>query len=207
MKRKQKINKPNISSSPITSTNDDHKLYVEYKHEIDKRILSNSENHDKAILTYAGLGLTISLTFIKDIVPIESITEVHFLFISWLCFIVSIISVVVSFYISQLGLKKNLRIAEEYYINNNLDAYSRKNIADIFTTIINYISVASFIVAICLSAYFCYINFSQRIEIMTEKKEYQNGLNAPELIKKGANAPTLVPKPSQTTNNDTKDKK
>ncbi|EGR1181158.1 hypothetical protein AABF50_004589 [Vibrio parahaemolyticus] len=70
------------------------KMYDELRDELYKRELSNSESFDKAILSLSSAGLAISLTFIKSIVSIDSAIFVYWLYASWVCFGVAIISTV-----------------------------------------------------------------------------------------------------------------
>jgi hypothetical protein len=81
--------------------------------------LSNSEKFDNAILTLSTGALAISLAFIKDIVPLEIAQNLWLLKASWWLFGFSIISTLVSFAASQLGISRQLKYAEEYYLNKS----------------------------------------------------------------------------------------
>jgi uncharacterized membrane protein len=84
-------------------------LYDRTRRDLLDRQLSNSEKFDNAILTLSTGALAISLAFIKDIVPLEIAQNLWLLKASWWLFGFSIISTLVSFAASQLGISRQLK--------------------------------------------------------------------------------------------------
>lgn len=137
-------------------------LFMRMKDEISKRELSNSENYDKTILTYSGFGLTFSMAFIKDVVPLKTAIGLSTLYASWIFFVCAIICVIISYFMSQKGLKRQIQIAECYYLKNCDKAFELPNKWAKLTDNLNMISGALFILGVILNTYFCYININNQ---------------------------------------------
>ncbi|MCE2400059.1 hypothetical protein J4G08_04130 [Candidatus Poribacteria bacterium] len=79
---------------------DQEKLYEQYikqDEELSKRDLSNVENLDKAILSLSSAGLGLSLVFIRNVVKLAEALHVWLLHLSWLMFVLAIISTLLSY--------------------------------------------------------------------------------------------------------------
>ncbi|WP_413725268.1 hypothetical protein [Sodalis sp. RH16] len=137
-------------------------IYSVFKAEVDKRELSNTDNYDKNILTLSSAGLAISLTLLKDIASKEGPFWVFFLYMSWVFFGLAILSTISSFLISNKALVKQLAIAERYYLDGDLNAFSEKNKWAQFTSLVNWFSGGFFILAIISVILFGALNFSKR---------------------------------------------
>lgn len=61
------------------------------------------EDYDKTIISLSGGALGISFAFISDSVPDP--TETYFLLTSWICWGVSITSVIISYFTSHLAFR------------------------------------------------------------------------------------------------------
>ena len=133
-------------------------MYETLKNELYERQLSNSESFDKSILSLSSAGLVISISFIKDIVPIELASGLLYLKMSWVLFCAAIISTILSLMSSQLGIDKQLTIAREYYIEKNDDAISKKNIYSKITNWLNWSSGTAFVCSILLMVIFAMFN-------------------------------------------------
>ena len=100
-------------------------LYEKTRKDLLDRELSNSQLYDRAILTLSAAALGISLAFIKEIAnPVEPRC---LLIISWCLFSAAIISTILSFWVSQKALKKQLEYAEKYYLEEK-DEYRKTSI-------------------------------------------------------------------------------
>lgn len=136
------------------------KIYEKLRENLLEASLSNSNNYDKAILTLSSAALGLSLSFIKDIVPINDIIKYEILELSWCFFLISIVITIASFVLSQWGIKRQLKYAEEYYLNGKEKYYNKKNIYKILTTIFNHLSGVFFILALILTIFFVTSNIS-----------------------------------------------
>lgn len=141
---------------------ENRRLYGEYYKEINTRVLSNTENYDKSILSLSTTILTLSLAFINNIVPYNLATNTWMIIYSWGFFIIAIISVVGSFLVGNIANERHLEFAEDYYLKNDDDALNKKSNWTTLTVILNYLSGFSFIVAIMFTVIFVGINIDNK---------------------------------------------
>lgn len=95
------------------------KCYFDYLQSFEKGRLSNAEAYDKAILTYSTGALALSLGFLKDNATAGTGSHFWILVTSWACFVVSIISIILSYLFAVSGNKKALKAVERYYIHGD----------------------------------------------------------------------------------------
>jgi len=136
-------------------------VYANTRKDLLDRQLSNSEKFDNAILTLSTGALAISLAFIKDIVPLKMAQNLWLLTASWWLFGFSIISTLVSFAASQLGISRQLKYAEEYYLNKRDEYLEKRNYPAILTEFLNYSSGILFIAAIIVTICFVSSNLGR----------------------------------------------
>ncbi|MFX1803084.1 hypothetical protein PWR66_05405 [Paraburkholderia sp. A1RO-5] len=91
-------------------------MFKDYRSEIDKRHISNAENFDKAILTYANAGLGLSITLFKDAFSGATTLGQCLLGGSWAAFTLAVLAVIASFLISQRVLMDQIARAERILI-------------------------------------------------------------------------------------------
>ncbi len=180
------------------------RLFYDLKQELFKRELSNSENFDKAILAYSSGGLGLSISFIKDVVPLSTADHLWSLYLSWLLFVLAIITVIVSFICSQCGIKKQLTLAERYYLEDDDKAFKEDNRWIACTEWLNIASGTAFILAVIITAGFVWLN-TERMVTMKKCEELQNGLPIPSMqqkmpLERGAPVPAIQPKSSPANN-------
>ncbi|WP_318517743.1 hypothetical protein [Photobacterium leiognathi] len=93
-----------------------HRIYLD---ELHKRQLLNSDNYDKAILTLSSSGLAISLTFIKDIVPLSQAEFLWLIKFGWIFFLISIVISLLAYITSNKAIDVEMDKAERFYDNGN----------------------------------------------------------------------------------------
>jgi hypothetical protein len=71
-----------------------------------KRKPRGSKAYDKTVLTFSAGAIGVSLTFVEKIAPEPSVPFV--LYVSWSCFALAILSVVVSFLLSQAAMDREI---------------------------------------------------------------------------------------------------
>ncbi|MEZ8904888.1 MULTISPECIES: hypothetical protein [Vibrio] len=149
----------------IQRSDEDQKRAVEifdnFRDELNKRQLSNTENYDKAILTLSSSGLAISLTFIRSIVPIDSAEYLFLVQLGWGLFLLSIIMSLVAYQLSNKAIDKEMQKAEEYYINSRQSAFAEKNWFSNINNILNIIIGLLFVVATSCIILFAILNLRQ----------------------------------------------
>ena len=133
-------------------------VYAATRQDLLNRQLSNSERFDNAILTLSTGSLGVSLAFIKDIVPLNSAIGIKCLRYSWWLFGAAVIFTMLSFVVSQLGIKKQLVYAEEYYLNEKKEYLNKRNMFAVFTEYFNYLAGIFFIFGILTTIYFVTLN-------------------------------------------------
>jgi hypothetical protein len=145
------------------------KIYDEYRNILLDRQLSNSEKYDGALLSLSTGVLSLSLAFIKDIVPIGDLIIVWVLIASWALFAISIILTITSYITSQKGISTQLEYAEEYYLKGNKDYLNKENPYSGWTECFNLSSGICFILALVVTILFVTVNLYEAMK-MSEKK-------------------------------------
>lgn len=133
-------------------------LYAETRKDLLTRQLSNSEKFDGAVLTLSTATLGVSLTFIKDIVPLNKVQDICLLKMSWWLFGLAILSTLFSFLASQLGISTQLKYAEEYYLNSKSEFLNKTNLWAKATDFFNYAAALFFILALIFTIVFVSTN-------------------------------------------------
>lgn len=72
-------------------------LHDEYRRKIWEDKASGTENFDKYLITFSTGALALSLSFIKDIVPLKDAIWVPLLIVSWVAFLLAALVTLVSF--------------------------------------------------------------------------------------------------------------
>lgn len=157
-------------------------LFDKYWAEAQTRQRSSSENYDKSILTYSSGGLAISLTFLKDIVPIKEAVHLSWLYFSWGCFVGATALTIVSFLLSYKAQELSLSFAEEYFINGK-DEFCNKNCwQGSALNVFNILSGAMFVIALIATSIFVTLNMEEKAKVMA--KNFANDGMPPSLMQK-----------------------
>lgn len=100
-------------------TEPDHEGYKACIDDLNHRQMSNSETYDKSLLTLSSAFLGLSLTFIQNVVPLNSGKCFFLLYLSWGLFALTVILTIASFIYGQYVLEE-LRVgAKKYFIEGN----------------------------------------------------------------------------------------
>lgn len=113
-----------------------------------------SQSYDKAVMTFAGGALAISITFLKNLIGPGGVCGIDLVYWSWGFWIGSIILTVSSLYLSRLAMDKAIK----QYDAPELDA---KKIGGIYTFVIkilNPLAGVALIAGLCLFLFFAYSN-------------------------------------------------
>jgi hypothetical protein len=133
-------------------------VYFEYrKHLIESR-RQTYEQFDKAIFILSGGGLTVSLAFLKDIVPLKTAQFKPLLACTWLFFTLSLVLTLLSFILSRRAVDKQIQNAEDYFVKKDKEAINRKNIFSTITEYVNYSSAGAFLIGLVFLLLFVYWN-------------------------------------------------
>ncbi|REF03036.1 hypothetical protein [Cupriavidus plantarum] len=147
------------SPDAVDDSQERKRLYEKRREDLFKLQISNSENLDKAVLTYSGAGLALSLGFLKDFIPIADAKMPWALYGSWICFTSAIALVIFSYVISARVVEAQLDQAERYYVLGQDDAYTEKTLLRWLAKHLNsWIYAAVFVVALILTIVFVSMN-------------------------------------------------
>ena len=127
------------------------------ENEITLDLISKSEEEFEKKLTYIGAGaLLLSLTFIDKIISLESSYYIGFLISGWATLTLSLLSNLMSHLLAKIQFRKvqsELRKGIPYEIR--LKKYKKRIL---FTESVNWLSVISLVVGICLIIMFASAN-------------------------------------------------
>ncbi len=114
----------------------------------------SQEEYDKTVVSLSGGALGISFVFLKDITGIGPIQHKGFLLIAWICWGVSITSVLFSFFASSLALRRALSQvdANKTYVEHIGGKF------DHVTSVLNVIGGVLFFIGVVLIALFAWYN-------------------------------------------------
>ncbi len=130
--------------------------YQSYRDLLQELSVKSQEQYDKTVITLSTGALGLSFAFIKDVVDIKSANSINFLTESWICFTLSVLSVLLSFLASKYALDQAI-IAED----NNEEI--KINRADLITTILNWLSSAFFIIGLVFIIVFVKLNLGDNV--------------------------------------------
>lgn len=127
-----------------------------YRDLLQELSVKSQEQYDKTVITISTGALGLSFAFIKDVVDIKIASNINFLTEAWICFTLSVLSVLLSFLASKYALDQAI-IAED----NNEEI--KINRADSITTILNFLSSAFFIVGLIFIVVFVKLNLGDNV--------------------------------------------
>ncbi len=180
------------------------KEHESIKVEVDKRLLQNADNFDKAILTYSATGLALSLGFLKDFVPILEAKYSWLLYGSWMLLVISVVITLGSYLTSQLAQHRQLEKSRLYNLEMNDAAFDLPNWPARITELASYGAGLTFVLGLSASTLFVMLNLEKGAEV-SQRKNTLDGATVPTMQKitqsteqRGAPTPTLqkVPQPA-----------
>lgn len=75
-----------------------------YRDLLQELSVKSQEQYDKTVITLSTGALGLSFAFIKDVVDIKIASNINFLTGAWICFTLSVLSVLLSFLASKYAL-------------------------------------------------------------------------------------------------------
>jgi hypothetical protein len=112
-------------------------LHDEYRKKVWEDTKSGSENFDKYLLTFSSGALGLSLSFIKDVVPLKEAIWIPWLIASWVAFLLCILVTLFSFRVSIRALEKMVPHLNEFYLEGKVDAFN-KHLEDRWTKAVDW---------------------------------------------------------------------
>ena len=90
-------------------TPEEQKVSAEYRGLLTRTEQESQADFDKAVLALSGGALGLSFAFTKDIVGTANIVHISYIVVAWSAWALSSTSVLISFFTSQLALRKAIR--------------------------------------------------------------------------------------------------
>ena len=138
------------------------RLYAEYRTELLKRQLSNSENFDRSVLSLSSGLLAASIAFIKPAPGAPGIGHWALLACSWVALAVAIAFTMLSFLVSQRAIDRQLNFATWYYLDKHDDALNAPNKAADWTLRLNWFASVAFGIGVVLTVWFGIVSIPTR---------------------------------------------
>jgi len=112
------------------------------------------EDYDKTIIALSGGGLGISFAFLENVVGTNAIVSPNLLFSSWICWAVSILCILTSYFTSHLALRRAIQqVDDETIYEKRPGGYT-----DLITKFCNAAGGLLFFIGVILMALFVYKN-------------------------------------------------
>ncbi|MBI3474747.1 MAG: hypothetical protein HY010_03370 [Acidobacteria bacterium] len=171
------------------------KLHDEYRKKIWEDSVSGSENFDKYLITFSTGALALSLSFIKDVVPLRDAIWISLLIVSWAAFILAALVTLVSFRFSLSALERMVPVLNDYYLNAKPAAYD-KHMDDLRTKAVDWCAWAGlffFVLGLICTMIFVSGNVL-RANAMEDKENLQKGNSVRiDRIDFGCKPPAMTP--------------
>src|SRR5260370_30305412 len=134
------------------------KLYDEHRKQAWEALHSSTENFDKSILTLSSGALGLSLSFIKDIVPLGHAAWRLLLYLSWGFFGLCILLTVLSYQLGIRAQQEHLKNLPKYYLENDDKAAKQKSWFWRAVEAFSLVSAGFFAVGLIFTVVFCIKN-------------------------------------------------
>lgn len=135
-------------------------IYQGERRQLLEYLLNQAGFFDRGILTLSAAALGLSLTFTKEITETPDAETLWMLFWSWACFVVSLLATLASFQTSQKAIEKAIEVLDTIYQGSTISDRT-SNPWRSATTVVNWFSLAVFIVGAALLTGFAMANFTQ----------------------------------------------
>ena len=140
---------------------DARRLYERSRDELLALKRANAEVYDRSIMTLSSFLLAASLSFIREIVPLQNAKFIFIIQGSWICFGLSIISTIISFMYGQAAISLLLKTAENYYLNHDHEAYIISQKTEKKLVLVSLMSGTFFVMGAAMSIIFVIVNTIQ----------------------------------------------
>jgi len=118
----------------------------------------SQEDFDKTVLSLSGGALGISFVFLKDVIGPQPLVLSGFLIAAWLTWVFSTFSVLTSFYLSHLALRRAIAQVDDGTIHKQQPG----GIFACLTAVLNATGAVLFLVGVCCITVFAGANLSTK---------------------------------------------
>jgi hypothetical protein len=128
---------------------------IQYRAYLVQAAQKAQDDFDRALLSLSGGALGISFAFIKDVVGQGPFESPGYLFFAWLCWGISIIFALTSYFVSGLAFRRSIDQVDRQTIRPEHPG----GLFDTITGACNILGGVLFFVGVMLIAYFVWHNF------------------------------------------------
>jgi len=147
----------------LAEDQDQEKLQEREEYLEERRMLidlekTSSASFDKAMLTLSGGALGLSINFFKDMAEPKSVS---LLISSWSCFMLTLLLTSMSLLTSQYAIRRQREILDKKYEKGGVEKHEEgfdSNHWNTATSILNPVSIITFIVGLILTLCYCFKN-------------------------------------------------
>lgn len=141
----------------VIKRHDDDALYLEFRKHLWEAGKSTNDNTDKAILTLSAGALALSMTFLKDIVPLKDVVNLPLIILAWCAFGISIVGVLISQSESRKAIDVQMQRLESL-IARDLVSANLPNPHIVWTNRLNLIAGTLFVTGLAFTILFTTLN-------------------------------------------------
>jgi hypothetical protein len=138
----------------LQPTNATDTALAEYRTHLIKAEQKAQEDFDKTVLSLSGGALGISFAFVKDVIGTDPIQNAGLLFSAWICWGLSVTSVLLSYYTSNLALRKAIKQVDDGKIRGERPG----KCFDMITAVLNLLGAILFFAGVILMTIFVALN-------------------------------------------------
>lgn len=150
----------------VSSETDSSNKLVDYRRLLVAAEQKSQEDFDKTVLTLSGGALAISLTFIKEIIGQQSIESSYLLWFAWTAWTFSTFSVLVSYFLSHLALRRAILQVD----NGTIYSQPAGGKFAFYTALLNGIGGVLFLIGILCFIFFAGVNLTTK-GVNNDRKE------------------------------------
>jgi|GEM_PF-3687655 len=140
----------NIGDKFFTPDGQSERDGQQYVNQLNETIAKNADALDKLIITLSSGFLAISITFVDKVVPLGTAIFKPILILSWLCFVVSIILNVISFFVADHECNRRKLLAGEFYFKGNKASGIKLRNSTTLTHVLNYFTAGFYVLGTLL---------------------------------------------------------
>lgn len=148
-----------IKKRKSQGSDQNYKLYLDYRNSLDQLDTNQSNLWDTHLLAVSGSSLAFSTVFIDKVVPLATAGHHLLLYLSWLLLLVATLSTLFSFQAAKQTASSYLKQWEDCYGQPEFPP-QLKSKWETCTTILNTLSITSFIIGILSLAFFVALNLN-----------------------------------------------
>ncbi len=180
---------PDSTESPRRNS-PDWEGFRRTRDELLRRQLSNNENFDRAILTLSSALLAVSLAWLSRL---QALCCLAVLVSSWVFLMAAIGITLISYFVSQAGIRRQLQATKGYYLDGDDGVRNAAVPYDTANTIMGYAAAVCFTGGILQMMLFAGSNLPSKEIYMAPNSPNDN----PQRVHGGASIPPFMPRNSE----------